>query len=86
MPSPALGAGDPRLMALVGSSVAPAMWNDHGKAWREWVLLAGELDRAWDKAALLDVQLHSVVYPGFVSICFLGAGWTLQGIYYWTSS
>lgn len=40
MPAPFMGAGDPRVMALVGASVAPSTWNGHGKAWREWFQIA----------------------------------------------
>lgn len=57
MPTQFMGAGDLRIMALVG---APATWNRHGKAWLEWVRLAGDdLNRGRDR--LLEITLNYLV-------------------------
>lgn len=45
MPAPFTCASDPRVMALVGASVAPSAWNGHGKAWLEWLHLAEGLEQ-----------------------------------------
>ncbi|XP_075705275.1 uncharacterized protein LOC142728910 [Rhinoderma darwinii] len=40
MPLFPLGSADEHLIPLVQSSVAPATWSGHGKAWREWLACA----------------------------------------------
>lgn len=49
MSGPPVGVGDPRLMSLVSSSVAPSMWSRHGK---EWLSFAGPLRNDWDEVHL----------------------------------
>ncbi|XP_056414359.1 uncharacterized protein LOC130356619 isoform X1 [Hyla sarda] len=48
MPLFPLGGGEQRLMPLVSSSVTPATWSGHGKAWGEWLELVGGRDVAGD--------------------------------------
>ncbi|XP_056402039.1 uncharacterized protein LOC130295377 isoform X1 [Hyla sarda] len=45
------------LMSLVRSSVAPATWSSHGKAWAEWLDLVGDRDVAGAVPDRLEVTL-----------------------------
>lgn len=58
MPVPHMGLSDPRLMALVGSSVTPTTWHSHGKAWAEWCAMQGGGPLGLD----YDILLQTIEY------------------------
>lgn len=57
------------MMVLAGSSVAPATWNGHGKAWSEWVSLAGNFRSDWDHVFL--GKLRDMGVSATVTQCWL---------------
>lgn len=56
MPAPIVRVGDPRVLALIGLSVAPVTWRGHGKAWDKWCLLAGDWRDIADRVVVLGVS------------------------------
>lgn len=58
LPSQFVGVSDSRLMNMVGASVTPATWRGHGKAWGEWLVLAGSHILWSDPTFLLGVSLR----------------------------
>lgn len=58
MPIHPMGISDPRLMALVGSSITTATWRGHGKAWAEWCTVQGGRPLGYDYTTLLHNTLE----------------------------
>ncbi|XP_044158602.1 uncharacterized protein LOC122944427 isoform X1 [Bufo gargarizans] len=53
-----VAAGAQQLMTLVSSSVTPATWQAHGKAWAEWLVVRGSRDVASRDDVRLEVTVE----------------------------
>lgn len=71
MSAGAVGLADPRLMALVGSLVAPGTWAAHGKSWGEWCALLG-LGVVWAKGKGVTFGDYSSVFDADSGAWFIG--------------